>query len=102
MYLIVLIESDWNLKWKYQDANGNWHMVLIESDWNLKQEGENAIQMALRRINRIRLEFKVNVSRRILGMDHGINRIRLEFKVLRRFILMLDNFVLIESDWNLK
>ena len=23
-------------------------MVLIESDWNLKQEGENAIQMALR------------------------------------------------------
>ena len=32
-----------------------------------------------------------------------INRIRLEFKVLRRFILVLDNFtVLIESDWNLK
>ena len=34
--------------------------------------------------------------------QRSINRIRLEFKVLRRFILILDNFVLIESDWNLK
>ena len=81
MLTSVLIESDWNLKYKafpsdrlsFRSINrirlefkGNYPSprspfrpsVLIESDWNLKQEGENVIQMALRRINRIRLEFK--------------------------------------------
>ena len=32
----VLIESDWNLKYKYNVADSTEDWVLIESDWNLK------------------------------------------------------------------
>ena len=32
----VLIESDWNLKFYCVDKTGVIHTVLIESDWNLK------------------------------------------------------------------
>ena len=32
----VLIESDWNLKWKNARADNIRITVLIESDWNLK------------------------------------------------------------------
>ncbi len=55
----VLIESDWNLKpygyEKVSDEIG----VLIESDWNLKHCQQSRILTSYRRINRIRLEFKV-------------------------------------------
>ena len=54
--------------------------VLIESDWNLKQIKQLLCALFLNRINRIRLEFKV---------ENGIP--------------LSDNLtVLIESDWNLK
>ena len=53
-------------------------------------------------INRIRLEFKEEVDDLSRFQSHGINRIRLEFKVPLQKQLHLLNFVLIESDWNLK
>ena len=34
--LLVLIESDWNLKYKRRKSRGTSRRVLIESDWNLK------------------------------------------------------------------
>ena len=58
----VLIESDWNLKNALLYALlyvGN--IVLIESDWNLKEKDvspEGADRLC---INRIRLEFKVEI-----------------------------------------
>ena len=36
MQMQVLIESDWNLKWKSGYQNERHTTVLIESDWNLK------------------------------------------------------------------
>ena len=56
-------------------------MVLIESDWNLKQKALHCTSTQRVRINRIRLEFKVDE----LAKTYGCSR-----------------SVLIESDWNLK
>ena len=61
-------------------------------------------------INRIRLEFKADgqSDRKSTGQSdrkstgHSINRIRLEFKDAFAVIFYNDDFVLIESDWNLK
>ena len=36
MLVLVLIESDWNLKEKYSPIFAEEAIVLIESDWNLK------------------------------------------------------------------
>ena len=79
--LSVLIESDWNLKSCDIWSNFALIIVLIESDWNLKQGIAAYNGIGLRRINRIRLEFKERCR-------HG------------GVILLLS--VLIESDWNLK
>ena len=78
--VLVLIESDWNLKDEELKELTQLISVLIESDWNLKVSGR----------------FRHSPFR------NRINRIRLEFKVYR--ILHLESFftVLIESDWNLK
>ena len=59
----VLIESDWNLKRfptlePYRSAIA----VLIESDWNLKSDGIRPVEQDAARINRIRLEFKAHSS----------------------------------------
>ena len=54
----VLIESDWNLKVIVQCGENQRLSVLIESDWNLKQGIAAYNGIGLRRINRIRLEFK--------------------------------------------
>ena len=55
----VLIESDWNLKLYESNCFCNCEIVLIESDWNLKSELIHVLSTAILRINRIRLEFKV-------------------------------------------
>ena len=53
-------------------------------------------------INRIRLEFKADGQSDRKSTGHSINRIRLEFKDAFAVIFYNDDFVLIESDWNLK
>ena len=78
--LLVLIESDWNLKLDDLLETSEGILVLIESDWNLKYMEVFEYTRKGARINRIRLEFKVDI---ILILDitmHCINRIRLEFK----------------------
>ena len=99
-------------------------LVLIESDWNLKTERRKIILQRIVRINRIRLEFKDYNPRKALTPEDSINRIRLEFKaedddrvglvalginrIRLEFKVALANGrslkrqVLIESDWNLK
>ena len=76
----VLIESDWNLKEGEESGNLGRKRVLIESDWNLKSY-RLPQQLSSLRINRIRLEFKVNSA---------------------VFPNATQLTVLIESDWNLK
>ena len=76
----VLIESDWNLKKERRKTRSDTRSVLIESDWNLKKFYYLVCPVEYDRINRIRLEFKVDVT-----SDNA------------RMIV-----VLIESDWNLK
>ena len=77
---IVLIESDWNLKFEVNIRKSIASMVLIESDWNLKPYKPISDTMVSPCINRIRLEFKGQKTDR-----KNQNR-----------------KVLIESDWNLK
>ena len=55
---IVLIESDWNLKFEVNIRKSIASMVLIESDWNLKPYKPISDTMVSPCINRIRLEFK--------------------------------------------
>ena len=54
------------------------------------------------RINRIRLEFKVNSFSCLTAAISRINRIRLEFKGDDHLPIHSSDEVLIESDWNLK
>ena len=78
--VIVLIESDWNLKYAFIAVVSTSTAVLIESDWNLKCFWKTSVIPARVGINRIRLEFKDNTNHcKIYGCK-----------------------VLIESDWNLK
>ena len=78
--VIVLIESDWNLKDMTQLELDSEVYVLIESDWNLKYYPPYSLQPGMR-INRIRLEFKVKEGNVCIIQKSSINRIRLEFKV---------------------
>ena len=100
--MVVLIESDWNLKdvsirffrnvviginrIRLEFKGGNFSQlllnawVLIESDWNLKifEGAKDIVDEA--GINRIRLEFKGVLGNFGLMINFCINRIRLEFK----------------------
>ena len=78
------------------------NVVLIESDWNLKYPQKRMTRIQNSRINRIRLEFKADGQSDRKSTGHSINRIRLEFKDAFAVIFYNDDFVLIESDWNLK
>ena len=78
-------------------------IVLIESDWNLKYHLCMKTLSRTCRINRIRLEFKVFLEIDAMCSYLSINRIRLEFKAPAERLKNLDTIqVLIESDWNLK
>ena len=55
---LVLIESDWNLKYDARKTMLELLRVLIESDWNLKCSNPVMIKIGGHSINRIRLEFK--------------------------------------------
>ena len=57
-FLFVLIESDWNLKHMKQRLQTSRKRVLIESDWNLKFTDKQIDALWKISINRIRLEFK--------------------------------------------
>ena len=78
--VIVLIESDWNLKEMSMYARMPAHCVLIESDWNLK----NTARCRSERLQWVLIESDWNLKS---------NRI---------YLLLDRSFVLIESDWNLK
>ena len=56
--LLVLIESDWNLKFAVYFLLRLVQTVLIESDWNLKVPVQFESGLFQICINRIRLEFK--------------------------------------------
>ena len=77
---LVLIESDWNLKFRLHGFSERDHAVLIESDWNLKLSCNDFLGDFCHGINRIRLEFKVSSVIIRERLDRCINRIRLEFK----------------------
>ena len=57
----VLIESDWNLKTFVGIMIPRFVSVLIESDWNLKIRSRRLPCHAIIGINRSRLEFKVHI-----------------------------------------
>ena len=78
---LVLIESDWNLKYISLLLPVPRKAVLIESDWNLKHYPAGGWRQPPSSINRIRLEFK----------EHGPSK-----------SCDQAGTVLIESDWNLK
>ena len=67
-----------------------------------KENKKKEIYSLVYRINRIRLEFKVEVNISICRSAVCINRIRLEFKATQAYQRAFLFFVLIESDWNLK
>ena len=99
---LVLIESDWNLKC-CQPLNGqSLYLVLIESDWNLKVKAGCVIDIIRKRINRIRLEFKVHSS--LARHDRVSVLIESDWNLKQEVSssLCIQVFVLIESDWNLK
>ena len=60
-FLLVLIESDWNLKSFPLHQLSVYVFVLIESDWNLKDAELQVGDTWQKGINRIRLEFKENM-----------------------------------------
>ena len=76
--------------------------VLIESDWNLKKFYYLVCPVEYDRINRIRLEFKVDVT----SDNARMIVVLIESDWNLKFIPQLANLklvtVLIESDWNLK
>ena len=77
-------------------------VVLIESDWNLKQNNKEIADIVAERINRIRLEFKgltdiQSGTRCIVLIESDWN---LKLYQYRDQIEVVE--VLIESDWNLK
>ena len=67
-----------------------------------KADGQSDRKSTGHSINRIRLEFKADGQSDRKSTGHSINRIRLEFKDAFAVIFYNDDFVLIESDWNLK
>ena len=44
--MMVLIESDWNLKGGYEMLKAETVAVLIESDWNLKSSAASSMSSA--------------------------------------------------------
>ena len=103
MELIVLIESDWNLK----PVETLVYVVHLESINRIRlefkgQKTDRKNQNRRKRINRIRLEFKAKIYNLPLWRYGCINRIRLEFKANNSPVGIDANIVLIESDWNLK
>ena len=100
--LLVLIESDWNLKFTEAEKQGLIPCVLIESDWNLKSKGtifHHSAFMVLIESDWNLKERKTLIGKRTVS---SINRIRLEFKDYLHGKKMRIVMVLIESDWNLK
>ena len=103
MLVLVLIESDWNLKIILLIKYLSPFKVLIESDWNLKYKDTASAFPTGKSINRIRLEFKEKTFKIINKLIYSINRIRLEFKEVSGESKKSKKIVvLIESDWNLK
>ena len=101
-FIIVLIESDWNLKIHRQQAVLSIHTVLIESDWNLKEIQRNRNGYAICVLIESDWNLKTKFKDALNLVDCSINRIRLEFK--GNFVSddTGNHAVLIESDWNLK
>ena len=98
----VLIESDWNLKHFESEIVAFIVIVLIESDWNLKCQSWHAVERKKKRINRIRLEFKVNVHVYRFVCIFVLIESDWNLKNFNIFIKVSTGLVLIESDWNLK
>ena len=99
---MVLIESDWNLKFDIPRESSALIEVLIESDWNLKLK--KAFDKTAPKI--VLIESDWNLKNTILCIIsphlNRINRIRLEFKAFPHLCSAYSSVVLIESDWNLK
>ena len=78
----VLIESDWNLKIISASTMETRHSVLIESDWNLKKTSYRRHYRDCKVLIESDWNLKFFVGFPIF-CSAGINRIRLEFKELQ-------------------
>ena len=76
--------------------------VLIESDWNLKYKDTASAFPTGKSINRIRLEFKGIRDRYAAGVVPVLIESDWNLKICTSVFMFLSYPVLIESDWNLK
>ena len=100
--VLVLIESDWNLKTIETLQLLAAALVLIESDWNLKHSTRARAQGDTDVLIESDWNLKLITAAICSASLYRINRIRLEFKVLSLLHIHPCCMVLIESDWNLK
>ena len=77
-------------------------LVLIESDWNLKYKDTASAFPTGKSINRIRLEFKGIRDRYAAGVVPVLIESDWNLKICTSVFMFLSYPVLIESDWNLK
>ena len=80
--MIVLIESDWNLKTNGGKRTTARLLVLIESDWNLKTNGGKRTTARLLVLIESDWNLKLFIFIILIQNSCSINRIRLEFKVI--------------------
>ena len=78
------------------------YIVLIESDWNLKVYWATKCSQVVVSINRIRLEFKVDLSADPAAFALVLIESDWNLKWLLSPFCYAMAVVLIESDWNLK
>ena len=82
MLVLVLIESDWNLKIILLIKYLSPFKVLIESDWNLKTNGGKRTTARLLVLIESDWNLKLFIFIILIQNSCSINRIRLEFKVI--------------------
>ena len=82
-FLLVLIESDWNLKSLRHLLSAVLIFRINRIRLEFKDDNPSILHCKNIRINRIRLEFKGRTMHWTLTSRTSINRIRLEFKEAR-------------------
>ena len=90
---LVLIESDWNLKYFRNEIADHEGRVLIESDWNLKRTTTCDYCGSELVLIESDWNLKVILSGLYVYLFSGINRIRLEFKAYIIWRYAVDNIL---------
>ena len=103
LLIIILIESQWNLKPVETGKDSDKSDILIESQWNLKRYALTVLSAARLHINRITVEFKGTSD--YMPAYNGVI-ILIESQWNLKAVLLLHGLqamiILIESQWNLK